>query len=160
MSFQDEMKQMFLRVATGEVEPEEWGKWWDSNKDKLEKILKRGDQERIMPASWNASYYWDDYYVFDRHTGKRLSLEDFVKNSPEEIKEIVKNHILAVAPYSGGEQSEDALEQDRFFLTSEGLGIHYDVYEIGSYSDGPCDLIIPFGLFDMKDYMWPEPLAR
>ena len=24
MSFQDEMKQMFLRVAAGEVEPEEW----------------------------------------------------------------------------------------------------------------------------------------
>ena len=83
-----------------------------------------------------------------------------MNNSPEEIKEIVKNHILAVAPYSGGEQSEDALEQDRFFLTAEGLGIHYDVYEIGSYASGPCDLIIPFELFDMKDYMWPEPLAR
>lgn len=25
MSFQDEMKQMFLHVAAGEVEPEEWG---------------------------------------------------------------------------------------------------------------------------------------
>lgn len=100
-------------------------------------------------------YYWDDYYVFDRHTGKRLSLEDFVSNSPEEIKEVVKNHILAVAPYSNGEQSEDALEQDRFFLTAEGLGIHYDVYEIGSYVDGPYDLIIPFELFDMKENMWP-----
>ena len=40
------------------MEPEEWGKWWDSNKDKLEKILKRGDRERIMPALWRASYYW------------------------------------------------------------------------------------------------------
>ena len=75
-------------------------------------------------------YNWSDYYVFDRHTGKRLSLEDFVNNSPEEIKEIVKKHILAVVPYSDGEQSEDALEQDRFFLTAEGLGIHYDVYEV------------------------------
>ena len=27
MSFQDEMKKMFLRVADGDVEPEEWGKW-------------------------------------------------------------------------------------------------------------------------------------
>ena len=99
-------------------------------------------------------YYWDDYYVFDRHTGRQLSLEDFVSNSPEEIKEIVKYYILAVAPYSKGEQSEFALEQDRFFLTAEGLCIHYDVYEIGSYVDGPYDLIIPFTLFDMKEDMW------
>ena len=111
-----------------------------------------------MTGDWYAGgahgYYWNDYYVFDRHTGQRLSLEDFVSNSPEEIKEIVKAHILAVAPYSKGEQSEDALEQDRFFLTAEGLGIHYDVYEIGSYADGPCDLIIAFEMFDMKEDMW------
>ena len=58
MSFQDEMKQMFLRVAAGEVEPEEWEKWWNSNKTKLEGILTRGDRMRIMPAFWSASYYW------------------------------------------------------------------------------------------------------
>lgn len=98
-------------------------------------------------------FYWYDYYVFDRHTGKRLSLEDFVSNSPEEIKEVVKNHILAVALYSDGEQSEEALEQDRFFLAAEGFGIHYDVYEIGSYVEGPYDLIISFELFDMKENM-------
>lgn len=100
-------------------------------------------------------YYWSDYYVFDRHTGQRLSLEDFVNDSTEDIKEIVKARILAVAPYSKGEQSEDALEQDRFFLTAEGLGIHYDVYEIGDYASGSFDLIIPFKLFHMKEDMWP-----
>lgn len=99
--------------------------------------------------------YWSDYYVFNRHTGQRLSLEDFVNDSMEEIKEIVKAHILAVAPYSKGEQSEDAPEQDRFFLTAEGLGIHYDVYEISDYASGSFDIIIPFKLFDMKEDMWP-----
>lgn len=97
--------------------------------------------------------YWSDYYVFDRHTGQRLSLEDFVNDSTEEIKEIVKARILAVAPYSKGEQSENALESNRFFLTAEGLGIHYDVYEIGDYASGSCDIIIPFELFDMKEDM-------
>ena len=58
MSFQDEMRRMFLRVAAGEVEPEEWEKWWNSNRDMLEKNLTRGDQKRIMPALWSASYYW------------------------------------------------------------------------------------------------------
>lgn len=100
-------------------------------------------------------YYWSDYYVFNRHTGQRLSLEDFVDNSPEDIKEIVKNHIVAAMPYSKGEQSKNALEQNRFFLTAEGLGIHYDVYEIGDYASGSIDLVIPFELFDMKENMRP-----
>ena len=99
--------------------------------------------------------YWSDYYVFDRHTGQRLSLENFVDNSPEDIKEIVKEHIVAAMPYSKGEQSEHALEQNRFFLTAEGLGIHYDVYEIGDYASGSFDLVIPFEVFDMKEGMWP-----
>ena len=57
MSFQDEMKQMFLRVAAGEVEPEEWEKWWNSNRDMLEKNLTRGDRVRIMSGFWTATYY-------------------------------------------------------------------------------------------------------
>lgn len=120
--------------------------------------------ENYLCLSMNGDYfvaggahgdYWSDYYVFNRHTGQQLSLEDFVNDSAEEIKEIVKNRILAVAPYSKGEQSEYALEQNRFFLTAEGLGIHYDVYEIGDYASGSFDLIIPFKLFDMKEDMWP-----
>ena len=58
MSFQDEMKQMFLQVAAGKVEPQEWKKWWDSNKEKLEKTLTRGDRMRIMPTQWRADYAW------------------------------------------------------------------------------------------------------
>jgi len=58
MSFHDEMKQMFLRVTAGDVEPEEWEGWWNSHKAKLEESLTRGDQVRIMPALWGASYYW------------------------------------------------------------------------------------------------------
>ena len=58
MNFQDEMKQIFLRVAAGEVEPKEWEAWWNSNKVKLEEALNRGDRGRMMPALWNASYYW------------------------------------------------------------------------------------------------------
>ncbi len=58
MNFQDEMKQMFLRVTAGAVEPEEWERWWNSHKMKLEEILTRGDRVRIMPALWSASYYW------------------------------------------------------------------------------------------------------
>ncbi len=58
MSFQDEMKRMFLRVAAGEVEPAEWEIWWNGHKGKLEEILNRGDRMRIMPDLWRADYYW------------------------------------------------------------------------------------------------------
>ncbi len=58
MSFQDEMKQIFLRVAEGEVEPKEWEAWWNSHSLKLEEALNRGDRGRMMPALWDASYYW------------------------------------------------------------------------------------------------------
>lgn len=58
MGFQDEMKQMFLRVAAGEIEPEEWETWWNSNRVKLEETLNQGDRGRIMPALWSANYYW------------------------------------------------------------------------------------------------------
>ena len=58
MGFPDEMKQMFLRVAAGEVEPKEWKAWWNSHRLKLEESLNRGDRGRMMPALWDANYYW------------------------------------------------------------------------------------------------------
>ena len=58
MGFPDEMKQMFLQVAAGKTEPAEWEKWWNTHKDKLEKILNKGDLGRIMPALWHADYDW------------------------------------------------------------------------------------------------------
>ena len=56
MSFQDEMKRIFLRVAAGEMESEEWETWWNSNKARLEEFLNRGDRGRMMPALWEANY--------------------------------------------------------------------------------------------------------
>ena len=53
MNFQDEMKKVFLQVAAGVIEPAEWEQWWNRNKDKLEAVLTRGDQMRIMPAMWS-----------------------------------------------------------------------------------------------------------
>lgn len=40
MNFQDEMKQMFLRVAAGEAEPKEWETWWNRNRSKLEETRR------------------------------------------------------------------------------------------------------------------------
>ena len=58
LSFQDEMKQMFLRVAAGETEPKEWETWWNSNLFKLAEMLTPGDLRRMMPAYWRPNYDW------------------------------------------------------------------------------------------------------
>lgn len=98
--------------------------------------------------------HWSDEYVFDRETGERLSVTDVVNNTEEEICEIVNAYVKKDRGWSLDEyewiEREQVLEQDRFFLTGEGIGIHYDVYEIGCYAEGGIDYIIPFDEFDMK----------
>lgn len=75
MGFQDEMKQMFLRVAAGEVEPKEWEKWWNSNKA----TEKDPNDPRTGRPMWNLDaegkpdpWRADDYLlgVWDLLTGK------------------------------------------------------------------------------------------
>ena len=61
ISFQDEMKQMFLRVAAGEVEPEEWGKWWNSNRDKLEENLPESHRERTCRSKNRQTHVGSGY---------------------------------------------------------------------------------------------------
>ena len=58
MAFQDEMKQIFLRIAAGETEPKEWETWWNSNLFKLAEMLTPGDLRRMMPAYWRPNYDW------------------------------------------------------------------------------------------------------
>lgn len=112
--------------------------------------------------------YWSDYYVYDRHTGRRLSWEDFVNNSQEEFTEIVESYLHAyfgddphVSPDEVDEAVREALEQDRFFLTAEGLGIYYDLYEFSrGFSEGAFELVIPFREFDMKEGRYPDVVLK
>ena len=97
--------------------------------------------------------YWDDYYVFDRRTGERLTLLDFVDNTEEEVEALVSAYLeLCGLP---SEAKGIAQEPERFFLTAEGIGIHFDVYELSSYADGAQDIIIPYEAFRIKEGMTP-----
>lgn len=97
--------------------------------------------------------YWDDYYVFDRRTGERLSLFDFVDNTEEEIEAVVSSYLEMCCLPSGAEGI--AQDIDRFFLTPEGIGIHYDVYELSDYASGAQDIVIPYEAFRIKEGMLP-----
>ncbi len=92
MSFQDEMKQIFLRVAAGEVEPEEWEAWWNSNSLKLEESLNRGDRGRMMPALWDANYYWmaktqSGVAYYFHAQGRPVKVSDYYEKKMQEEEE-------------------------------------------------------------------------
>lgn len=94
---------------------------------------------------------WSEEYVFDRQTGQRIGITDMVKNTPEEICGIVTSYIEAKHPLIHTDEiRESILEDFRFFLSQEGIGIHFNTYELGSYSEGTCDCIIPFSEFELK----------
>ena len=97
--------------------------------------------------------YGSVYYMFDRHTGERLYITDMVNNSPQEICDIIAPYVEAAASWGIDEEGweADILEEGRFFLTKEGIGIHFDVYEIDSYAAGEREIIVPYSVFDMKE---------
>ncbi|MDE5803387.1 MAG: RsiV family protein [Lachnospiraceae bacterium] len=95
--------------------------------------------------------YWYKCYVFDRETGERLAITDLVDNTEEEIMAIAAEYAEMIGrPYHEG-QEQTALEPDRFFLTGDGIGLSYDVYELASYAEGATDIVIPFEEFRMKE---------
>lgn len=96
-----------------------------------------------------------DEFVFDLRTGKRIAVTDIVENTPEEIREIAAAYIDIDHPEmhfaDNPEMRESILEDFRFFLAQEGIGFHFDTYELGSYAEGNEDYIIPFWEFELKD---------
>ena len=97
--------------------------------------------------------YGTIYYMFDRNTGNRVAITDVVNNSPEEICEIIAPYVDAVAVWGAGNEGwkRTLLEQDRFFLAEEGIGIHFDVYEIDCYAAGDQEIIVPYSMFDLVE---------
>lgn len=90
------------------------------------------------------SSHWRKYYTFDRHTGERLSFEDFIENT---------DLILTVAaPYvenkaEWGFSPESILEPDRFSLSADGYTVYFSPYEIGPYASGHITVTIPYSAF-------------
>lgn len=91
------------------------------------------------------------YYMFDRETGNRVFITDVVKNTPEEICELTAPYVEAVAAWETDEEKweEMLLEEGRFFLSEEGIGIHFDVYELDCYAAGEKEVIVPYSMFDL-----------
>lgn len=95
--------------------------------------------------------YGTTEYVFSRATGERLGITDVVKNTEAEICAIIAPYVEAEAEWGTDEEGWEAilLEEGRLFLTQEGIGIHFDVYEMTCYAAGYLDIIVPYEAFEL-----------
>lgn len=105
---------------------------------------------------WNGAahgMYGSVDFVFSRSTGKLLQVTDVVENSSEEICSIIAPYVEAVAEWGTDEEGWEQmiLEEGRFYLTSEGIGIHFDTYELTCYASGGLDVVVPFEMFRIRN---------
>lgn len=114
----------------------------------------RFDQEEYWGGAAHPMY-WSRFMVFDRRTAQQVSLEEFTGLSGEELCRIIAPYVEADAEWSAERPGwddlslgkESILEDWRFFLSREGIGIHYDVYEITSYAGGDRNIVVPYEAF-------------
>ena len=99
---------------------------------------------------WDGAYHpmqGAQFMVFDRKTARRVSLEEYTGLSGEELCRIIAPYVEMEADWAAERPNWDILEDGRFFLSREGIGIHYDVYEIGNYVGGDRDIVVPYEAF-------------
>lgn len=151
----EEYKELVREESEGHWE--EWGAEYVEYSDSYS-VCYMDEKYVGIAAYWDQ--YWKGgahgiygtiYYMFDRNTGKRVAVTDVVNNSPEEICEIIAPYVDAVAAWrtDGEGWKSTLLEEDRFFLSEEGIGIHFDVYEIDCYAAGEQEIIVPYEAFDL-----------
>ncbi len=112
------------------------------------------------------SAYWYEYwngaahgqhgsmeYVFSRSSGQRVLLPEILENSPEEICAIIAPYVEAKAEWGTDDEGWEKiiLDEGRFYLTTEGIGIHFDAYELTCYASGGLDVVVPYEQFKLKD---------
>lgn len=110
MHFDDEMKQMFVRMVQGKVHLSEWETWWNSHIPQLEAALLLGDRNRIMPADWKTGSYRSMFksqsgiaYYFYRQ-GRPVKPSNFYETKAKEQEQRQKEEAMQIyydriAPY-------------------------------------------------------------
>ncbi|MDR0450933.1 MAG: DUF3298 and DUF4163 domain-containing protein [Treponema sp.] len=113
----------------------------------------------VISRSW-ADYtggahgnYGKNYFVFNRETARRVLLSDIIG---EEFRQDLAEKINGELRKSRELGGDDSLRQsgffvnqaeptENFFLSPEGIGFHWDPYEIGPYSMGFVEVVVPYG---------------
>ncbi|MDR1948710.1 MAG: RsiV family protein [Spirochaetaceae bacterium] len=91
------------------------------------------------------------YAVIDIKENRQLNIENLLKRGAKAtLQQRLEAELRAItnlegtAPLSEGGFFEDTVEiPENFFLSSEGLGFHWDPYEIAPYVMGPIEVFLP-----------------
>jgi len=101
------------------------------------------------------NYYYSNY-VFDRATGERLTINDIVGKSDEEICRIIVPYMDKDYDFYEGfwyiEPEKLITEQHRLFLTEDGIGIFFNTYDIDCYAAGTIEFVIPYEAFKLSEW--------
>lgn len=100
------------------------------------------------------------YFVFDRETGERLSLDDVVATPVEELQAKVgaafrelaeKTNFAFETPEDLEHTVADSISYESpFYLSETGVVFYYAPYEIASYAEGFPEVTIPYSELDIK----------
>jgi hypothetical protein len=92
------------------------------------------------------------YVVFDKGAAARVLLSDIVREeSKPALKELVNRELRAgkkIGPSDSLKKARFLVDEaeltENFFFTPQGLGFHWDPYEIAPYSEGYVEAVVPF----------------
>ena len=93
-----------------------------------------------------------EYFVIDSEEKRRLFLADlFPESAGTAIKALMEDALRDYSKLSPGEPLSEGYYFDNsvdspenFFLNPEGVGFHWDPYEIAPYSAGPIEVVVPY----------------
>jgi hypothetical protein len=106
--------------------------------------------------------YDRSYFVFDRELGMRVFLSDLIREDALPALQELVNRELRAAKNLGPRDSlkkalffVDSVElTENYFLSPQGLGFHWDPYEIAPYAEGYVEVQVPYG--DLGALVRPE----
>jgi len=90
------------------------------------------------------------YLIYDIKTGNEITFKDIFNTDKE--KELLAMLTLKIR----GEDniSDEVTHTENIYITSAGIGFYYNVYEIGSYAEGPTDIILTYN--ELKPFLKPN----
>jgi hypothetical protein len=144
---------------------------WNWEYSETFKVLARTSHTAVLSQK---RYYYiggahgmqeEKYFVFDLDEVKLLRPEDLFKKGSEPVLQEYIMEVLRAqyglapgAPLSGGGFFEDSVAvSEDFFLSREGIGFQWDVYEIAPYSMGSIEIVIPYK--KINDLFTPRGLS-
>jgi hypothetical protein len=163
----------FYRESDADIyEPDNSAMWnWDAERSSTVVLNDRGllclEQSVYEFTGGAHGNYFDSFPLFDLATGKKLAAADvFLPGHDEEWEKLIEAELrknLNIAP--DGSLSDAGFFADsvplagEFYVTVDGVGFYYNIYEIAPYALGAFDVFLPWD--KVKSLVKPDsPVSR